>query len=124
MMKCRSSLLRRVAATPRAATTVFVVEIRPRTDADINGAMSLASYGQDSGDGNSNHVGIFRNVGSHADRTEFTVTLLHRGDGRPWTGRGSAEDMAEGETIEVQMLSDSPAPLARSNEVEFTAERR
>jgi hypothetical protein len=45
------------------------------------------------------------------------------GDGRPWTGHGAAEDIAKDETVQVLIASDSPPPLNRVNDVEFTAVR-
>jgi hypothetical protein len=86
--------------------------------------MTVASYGESSSDGSAKYVGIFRNVGPYAERATFTVTLREvEGDGRPWTGHGAAEDIAEGETVQVLMASDSPPPLNRVNDVEFTAVR-
>lgn len=85
---------------------------------------TVASYGESSSDGASRYVGIFRNVGSYAQRAEFSVTLLPEdGNGTVWFGRGSAEDIAEGETVQVEMMSDSPPPLDRESVIEFTATR-
>lgn len=86
--------------------------------------LTVASYGESSSDGTSRYVGIFRNVGSYAQRADFSVTLLPEGGaGTAWTGRGSAEDIAQGETVQVEMVSDTPPPLDRESVVEFTATR-
>lgn len=87
--------------------------------------MTVASYSQSGSDGTSKYVGVFRNVGAYADRAEFSVTLLpdEDADGPIWTGRGMAEDIAEGETVQVEMVSETPPPLNRESVVEFTAAR-
>lgn len=86
--------------------------------------MTVASYLESRSDGESKYVGVFRNVGEHADRVEFSITLEDvEDDGPAWTGRGFAEDVDEGETVQVEMVGETPPPVSRTNDVEFTVER-
>jgi hypothetical protein len=118
-------MVRRLLAALGLALTLSACRFGPGQQQPKDGfVMTVASYGQDGTDGSSTYVGIFRNVGAYAERAEFSVTLLPEdGDGPTWTGTGVAEDIAEGETVQVEMGSDTPPPLARVNVVEFTARR-
>ena len=115
--------LRRTLTTAAVVACLLPAGCRaadPDDDASDGFRSTVASYVESSSNGSTRYVGFFENTAGPVESAQFEVRFLDRGE-VVWTGRGSAQEIAAGETVQVEMTGPTPVPTG-AYDVEFEAD--